>query len=390
MPKVLRLLNRFNLGGPVYNATYLSKDLSPEFDTLLAGGVHEHGEMSSLYIPEQEGLKPVIIDSMQRSIHPYNDRKAYREVRSLIRGFRPDIVHTHASKAGMIGRMAALQEKVPVIVHTFHGHVFQNYFSRVKTGVFKQLERSLAKRSSAVIAISELQHHELSEVHRVVPKHKLHTIRLGFELERFVHHREERRAAFRRQWQLADDTIAVGIIGRLAPVKNHRMFIDTLVQLRAMSPRRIVGFVIGDGELRTSIEEYAISRGLSIGKGEQPSDLVFTSWITDISIALPGLDLVCLTSLNEGTPVSLIEAQAAGIPVLSTDVGGVRDVIADGESGFIVPTNDSAALAKHIAALSADTEARKGLGEKGVAHANAHFGRKRLAEETAALYRSLL
>jgi glycosyltransferase involved in cell wall biosynthesis len=390
MRKVLRILNRFNLGGPVYNATYLSRDLAPEFETLLAGGVHEPGERSSVYIPEQEGLHPVIIDSMRRSVSAANDRKAYKEVRSLIRGFRPDIVHTHASKAGMIGRMAALQEKVPVIVHTFHGHVFENYFGRIKTGVFKQLERSLARRSSAVIAISELQHHELSEVHRVVPRSKLHTIRLGFELERFVLDREARRTHFRQQWQLDDDTVAIGIIGRLAPVKNHRMFIDTMVQLRATGQKRVVGIVIGDGALRTSIEEYAKQSGLSISSGETRADIIFTSWITDISTALPGLDLVCLTSLNEGTPVSLIEAQAAGIPVLSTDVGGVRDVIAEGESGFIVPSGDSQALAERISALSDDAEARKRLGEKGISHANAHFGRKRLAVETAALYRSLL
>ena len=137
MIKVLRIINRFNLGGPTYNATYLSAYLPGDFETLLCGGSHEEHEGDSLFIPQGEGLSPVIIKTLRRSVRFSDDRRAMKEIRMLIREFKPDIVHTHASKAGAIGRMAAHREKVPVIVHTFHGHVFHSYFGPLKTWLYK-------------------------------------------------------------------------------------------------------------------------------------------------------------------------------------------------------------------------------------------------------------
>ncbi len=161
MPKVLRIINRFNLGGITYNVTYLSKYMAPEYETMLIGGDKEPGEDSSTFIPEQLGLKPILIPEMKRAISWKDDKAAYNRIKQIIKEFKPDIVHTHASKAGAVGRLAAFNQKVPVVVHTFHGHVFHSYFGAAKTQVYKSVERYLAKKSSAIIAISEKQKQEL-------------------------------------------------------------------------------------------------------------------------------------------------------------------------------------------------------------------------------------
>ena len=192
MPKILRIINRFNLGGITYNVSYLSKYLSPEFETLLIGGDKEPGEDSSLFIPEQLGLTPLLIPEMKRAISWKDDRAAYVHIKKLIREFKPDIVHTHASKAGAIGRLAASHEKVPVIVHTFHGHVFHSYFGNLKTNFYKGIERYLAKKSSAIIAISDKQKKELTEVYKIAPPDKTHVIHLGFDLDKFRENQPEK------------------------------------------------------------------------------------------------------------------------------------------------------------------------------------------------------
>lgn len=388
MPKILRILNRFNLGGPVYNASYLSEGLAPEYETLLIGGKEEPGELSALYIPESQGIQPRIIPSLQRSISFKTDRQAYRDIREIIQSFQPDIVHTHASKAGAIGRMAASKENVPVIVHTFHGHVFHSYFHPAKTALFKRLERRLAKQSTAIIAISDLQKKELCEEHRIVSPDKTHVIPLGFELERFGKDKSTKRAAFRSKWGIDDDTIAIGIVGRLAPVKNHQLFLRAIQNLKSKTDKHIVGVVIGDGELKSSLVQQISDLGLNAPPSRP--DIVFTSWITDMTLALPGLDIVALTSLNEGTPVSLIEAQAAGVPVVTTNVGGVMDVISDKETGYVVPTFDEDDFAHHLKLLCEDQELRESFGTTGITWSNERFGKHRLVEDIRYLYRQFL
>jgi glycosyltransferase involved in cell wall biosynthesis len=157
MKKILRIINRFNLGGPTYNAAYLTKYLENDYETLLVGGKHDESEKSSMHILDNLGLKPIIIPEMQRSINPINDRIAYKKIQKIIAEFQPDIVHTHAAKAGALGRRAAYNAGVKQIYHTFHGHVFHSYFGTLKTNFYKNIERNLAKKSTKIIAISEIQ-----------------------------------------------------------------------------------------------------------------------------------------------------------------------------------------------------------------------------------------
>lgn len=390
MPKVLRIINRFNLGGITYNVAYLSKYLSSDFETLLIGGAEEEGEESSLHITDNLGLKPQIIPELQRAVSFKSDVAAYKRIKEIIKEFKPDIVHTHASKAGAVGRLAAIHCKVPVIVHTFHGHVFHSYFGKGKTFFFKSVERYLAQRSSAIITISELQKKELTEVFNICDPEKTHVIPLGFDLNRFTENLETKRKEFREKYNLHSDEIAIGIIGRLAPVKNHELFIDAIEFVKNNTDKKIRAFIIGDGETRQRLEQYIHSKNLKFSTvpGERKL-FCFTSWIKRVDHALAGLDIVALTSKNEGTPVSLIEAQAAGRLIVSTNVGGTSDVVGK-ESGFLTDPDNPLEYKEKLLATVNDFE---NLNQK--AAINRHlvlnkFSYTRLVNDVEKLYRELL
>ncbi|MFW6224384.1 MAG: glycosyltransferase, partial [Bacteroidota bacterium] len=310
MPRILRILNRFNLGGPTYNAAYLTKYIDSNYETLLVGGPNDPSEKNSEYIARQIGLEPHIIPQMKREISPVSDYHAFQHIKSLIREFRPDIVHTHASKAGALGRHAALNMRVPVVVHTFHGHVFDAYFSPIKTKFYISVERYMAQKSDAIIAISEAQKYDLTKKYGICEEDKVGVIPLGFDLNRFRENSFEKRLLFRKRYKISDDEIAIGIIGRLVPIKNHAMFLDALHMVQSRTQKKIRAFIVGDGESREIIKQKALDLGIPFvnGVGDyKPAPLTFTSWLTEMDYVNAGLDIVALTSLNEGTPVSLIE-----------------------------------------------------------------------------------
>jgi len=239
MPRVLRIINRFNLGGPTFNAAYLTKYLEPDFETLLIGGLKDAKEDSSEFIVKDLGINHLIIPEMRRAVDFQNDRKAFNSIKAIIREFKPDIVHTHASKAGALGRMAAKQLKVPVTVHTFHGHVFHSYFGMIKTNIYKTVERYLASSTTKIIAISNSQKRELIEDHRICKDDKIEVIPLGFDLVKFNENQPHKREAFRNYYGVADNEIAIGIIGRIAPIKNHHLFIESLVRVISKTDKKI-------------------------------------------------------------------------------------------------------------------------------------------------------
>lgn len=181
MPRVLRIINRLNLGGPTYNAAYLTKYMEPQYETLLVSGMKEESEESSEYIVENLGIKPVYMPDMYRELNPFKDYKSYYRLRKLIDDYKPDVVHTHAAKAGAVGRLAAIHSGVKVIVHTFHGHVFHSYFNPAKTRMFIEIERYLAKRTTAIITLSDIQKSELVDTFKIAPANKFEIIPLGFD-----------------------------------------------------------------------------------------------------------------------------------------------------------------------------------------------------------------
>ncbi len=393
MPKVLRIINRLNIGGPTYNAAYLSKYLAPEFETLLVAGIKDESEESSEYIIEEMGLKPLYIPEMKREINLSDDRKAYLRIRKIIKEFKPDIVHTHAAKAGTVGRLAAFHEKVPVVLHTFHGHVFHSYFNPLKTKIFLHIERYLANKSSAIIAISEIQKNELVNEYKLCQSDKITVVPLGFNLDRFYINRAENRESFRTEYQLTDDEIAIGIIGRLVPVKNHELFLNAFKNVLTSSSKKIKAFIIGDGEDRLKIENWCNQLNLSYTKSKSEynnQNIIFTSWIKNIEWAMAGLDIVALTSLNEGTPVSLIEAQAAAKPIVTTNVGGIMDIVIENKTALLSESNDVDAFAKNLNTLIKNSQLRNDFGLAGEKHVKQKFGYQRLVNDISELYQQLL
>ena len=393
MPKILRILNRLIVGGPVLNATYLTKYLSPEFDTLLVVGEKEVHEKSADYLAGQLGINYVTIPEMGRSISPMKDVQAYNKLKKLIRDFKPDIVHTHAAKPGALGRLAASACGVPAIVHTYHGHVFHSYFNKVKSGFYINLERYLASKSSAIVAISEAQKKELAHEFRIAPEHKFRIIPLGLDLDKFQRDMPEKRRSFRAEFGLDDEVVAIGIIGRLVPVKNHPLFLKAIQHVLQQSSRKIKAFIIGDGETRADLEAEASRLGIPFSVQDSdthPHPLVFTSWRSDVDTITAGLDIIALTSFNEGTPVSLIEAQAAGKPIVSTRVGGIGDIVLEGETALLAALDDEETFCRHLLQLVEDEALRVRLGSNSSPYVLQRFSYQRLMRDMSELYYELL
>lgn len=391
--KILRIINRFNLGGPTYNAAYLTKYLSDDFETLLVGGEKYEEEESSEFILDELGIKPIIIPEMQRSINRKNDTIAYRKIKEIIKEFKPDIVHTHASKAGTLGRLAAKKMDVPVIIHTFHGHVFHSYFGKTKTKFYKNIERYLAKKSTKIIAISDIQKNELAIDHKICKPEKIEVIPLGFDLSRFQENVEEKRKSFREKYKVLDDEIAIGIIGRLVPIKNHQFFIEVVSNVLKSTTKKVRFFIIGDGEEKQNLKDLCTQKKLDFVEWEEAKKtalITFTSWVKNIDWANAGLDIITLTSLNEGTPVSLIEAQASNKPIVATNCGGVKNVTKEGETALIYEVSEKQKFGDALLGLIEDKEKRNDMGAKGWGFVEDKFSYRRLVSDVERLYRILL
>ena len=383
--KVLRIINRFNIGGPTYNATFLTRFLSDEFETQLIGGLPEINEADSLHVLEEYGVTPILIEEMKRNPSLMNDIKAFFRIRKIIKSYRPHIVHTHASKAGAIGRLAAKSCGVPVIVHTFHGHVFHSYFGKIKTRLVKTIERFLARLSTGIIVISELQKEEIVSQFNIVKSKKVEVIPLGFDLAKFHQNLEIKRANVREKYRIQSDEIAIAIVGRLAPIKNHFLFLNVVEKALAKTSQKLKVFIVGDGDMKA-----AIAQRVSEINAQYGAVIEMTSWEKDIATFNAGMDIVCLSSNNEGTPVSLIEAQAANIPVISTNVGGVSDVVKEGETGFIVPKENEDAFLEKLLFLIENENIRKKMSQNGWNYVQDKFSYITLVKNTEKYYQRLL
>jgi len=383
-----------NLGGPTFNAALLTKYLSPEYETLLVAGMKEEAEASSEFILNHLGIEPLYISDMYRTVNPLRDLPAYRQMKKIIQQFKPDIVHTHAAKAGALGRLAAIDCRVPVVVHTFHGHVFHSYFGPLKTRLYLEIERWLAKGSSKIIAISQSQKNELSQTYKVCPEGHIEVIPLGFDLSRFQTGQIDKRIDFRQRYKIADDEIAIGIIGRLVPVKNHHLFLRALKEVWNTTTQKVRAFVVGDGEERQSLMQLAGELGIPFTtpetQGQQTAPLTFTSWIKEVDEVYAGIDIVALSSLNEGTPVSLIEAQAANKPIVTTNVGGVCDVVLPNKTALLAAAGNMEQFARQLLKLTENEALRHRLGKSGSNFVLRKYHYTRLVNDMDNLYGKLL
>jgi glycosyltransferase involved in cell wall biosynthesis len=383
--KVLRVIARLNVGGPALHVAYLTAGLAPRgYDTTLVAGTIARGEESMAFVADAHNVHVETLGDLHREISPVRDLRAIVQLAQLIRRERPTILHTHTAKAGAVGRIAALLARgarPPIVIHTFHGHVLRGYFGRVKTFGFRTLERWLARTSTALIAVSPEVRDDLVGL-GVAPASKFAVVRLGIDLPRRVENDDAQRREARRQMGLRDEAFVVGWVGRMTAVKRTKLVVRALQDLVA---RNVDAFVVlvGDGPDRDQLERYAHELGVI-------KRCLFLGYQKDVARFYDAIDALVLPSINEGTPVSVIESLAARRPAVATRVGGVPDIVRDGIDGFLVDADDGDALATRLAELAADPELRARMGEAGHARVIERYAVARLVDDVDKLYRSLL
>ncbi len=380
----LRVIARLNVGGPSLHVSYLSEGLAHRgYATTLAAGTISEGEASMAFVAEQRGIEVESIPDLQREVAPLQDMSVVRHLREIIRRDRPHVLHTHTAKAGTVGRTAARlagDARPPVVVHTFHGHMLKGEFSPTRTRVFRAIERTLAHHTDALVAVSPEVRDELVEM-GVAPASKFAVVRLGIELsERMAGAADG--ASLRASLGIPPDRFCIGWVARMSAAKQPG---DVLRTVRLLRDRGVDAalILVGDGPERARLEAQA--RMLDLVEGVH-----FVGFQNDVGPWFHAFDVLLLPSRSEGTPVSAIETLASGRPVVATDVGGTRDVVEDGVSGFIVPLGDVAAGAERLERLALDRELRDRMGAAGQARTLERYRVPRLVADIDQLYRSLL
>ncbi|MCC6452738.1 MAG: glycosyltransferase, partial [Acidobacteria bacterium] len=391
--RIVRIIARLNVGGPARHVVWLTSKLhEPEFESTLIAGTVPPGEEDMSYFAVENGVEPIYLAELSRELSPkdlISVVKIFRELRRL----RPDIVHTHTAKAGAVGRTAAFLYKYLTFgtlvgrprkvrkVHTFHGHVFHSYYGSFKTRIFILIEKLLAKTTDRIIVISEQQLDEIAGKFKIGRREQFVVIPLGIES---IEMNVESKTSLREEFSIPEDRLIAGFIGRLTEIKN----LDLLLETASLCQKDAVPVhfaIVGDGHLRESLERRAAELNLT--------DLSFAGNRKDIAPILSELDIFVLTSKNEGTPLSMIEAMAASVPVVSTAVGGVVDLagrIERHEDGFeiaeravLVSTFDPADLQKGLLYLLKNEKVRETLGLRTAQFVDERYSVTRLVSDVA-------
>jgi glycosyltransferase involved in cell wall biosynthesis len=418
--KVVRIIARLNVGGPAKHVAWLTAATRRAgVESELIAGVVPPGEDDMSYFAAEQGVEPIILNEMSREVSPKDALTVWKLYR-LFCELQPDIVHTHTAKAGTVGRVAGVlyrwltpraligRPRACRFVHTYHGHIFHSYYGRLKTLVFLTIERVLARTATdRIVVISRQQLREIHEQFGVGRAPQFKVIPLGLDVEAFAGWRARREAA-RKGLGASADELLVGIVGRLTEIKNHKLFLEAaamyLERHTTAATRRVRFVVVGDGHLREELQTQARSLGIA-------EQVTFTGLRDDPENFYAALDIVALTSLNEGTPLTLIEAMANARPVVATAVGGVVDLVGEAfddeaattttttaaapsyticERGARVRTNDAEAFCEALRRLITDEELRRTLGERGRAFVAEHYSKERLVADVLNLYGELL
>jgi glycosyltransferase involved in cell wall biosynthesis len=383
--KVLRVIARLNVGGPALHVAYLTAGLADRgYDTTLVAGTVARGEESMAFVAQQRGVRIETLDELHRDVAPLRDARAILRLARLIRRERPTILHTHTAKAGAVGRIAALLAggaRPPVIVHTFHGHVLRGYFGAALSLGFRTLERWLAKVTTALVAVSPEVRDDLVRL-GVAPASKFRVVRLGIAVDERVAADGAARDDIRKLLGLSQEAFVVGWVGRMTAVKRTG---DVLQAMRRLLDNQVDAYLllVGDGPERRQLENRAHELGIA-------RRCLFLGYQNDVADFYGAIDVLLLPSANEGTPVSVIEALAAGRPAVATRVGGVPDVIRDGVDGFLVGLGDTDSLGDRLAELARDPALRARMGTQGRARVLDRYSVARLVDDVDRLYKSLL
>jgi glycosyltransferase involved in cell wall biosynthesis len=403
--RVVSVIDRLVVGGPTKHIVWVIAGLDPrQFDATMITGTPADAEGDMSYYAHRAGIRPIVLKQMSREPN-LRDIIVIAKLLGLFWKIKPDIIDTQKSKAGAVGRVAAyfykwltpsailLRPRQCYVVHTYHGHVFHSYYGKAKTRLILAIERALARVcTDRIITISNQQRREISERFNVGLPEQFRVIPLGIDCEEA----EVCESRFREEYGIGADEFVIGIVGRLCDVKNHEMFLESaarLIRRKNAGRPRLRFAVIGDGHLRERLERRAKKLGLA-------DEVVFTGFRTDVASLYKELDLLVLTSLNEGTPLTLIEAMCAGRAVISTEVGGVTDIMGEwrqkhGElsvwdHGLTVPSRNVGALVSAIEYLIERPELRFEMGKRGRIFVRQCLSRDRLILEIESLYRELI
>lgn len=336
--KLLIITNRLVIGGPTKDILSTCAVLKNSFDiTILCGLPKATDKLYPIPAEITDNINIQYIPNLNSSFNLFETIKAYYQIKKVIKAIKPNIVHTHCAKPGLLGRIAAYNLKVEKLFHTFHGHFFHSYFNKIVSYGIVVIERWLAKKCTYIISLSKQQAFDLINTYKIAPKQKVKIIHLGISNQENASEKEAKRSSFRNKFQLDNKHIAVGIVGRTSPVKNHKLFLDIAIKMKENANLKF--FVIGDGDGTYALKQYLIKKEIAYadeGKTNPNASIIFTSWYLNIDEVHYGLDLELLTSLNEGTPLSVIEAMACGTPVIAANVGGVADLIKHNETGVLI------------------------------------------------------
>jgi glycosyltransferase involved in cell wall biosynthesis len=414
--KIVRIIARLNVGGPARHVVWLTAALRNDlYESLLVTGVVPPGEDDMSYFAEEFNVKPFVIPEMSREISPKDALTVWKLYRLFLRE-RPRLVHTHTAKAGTVGRVAGFiyrwltpatligRPRPCSFVHTYHGHIFHSYYGKLKTRLFLFVEQTLARLATdRIVVISPQQLKEIHETFGVGRLEQFRVIPLGLDTKPFADW-PQRRAPLRAELGAAERDVLVGIVGRLSEIKNHKLFLEAAARYKerrgfqTSGGGRVRFIVIGDGQLREYLEGETRSLGLE-------SDVVFLGTRTDPETFYPALDVVALSSLNEGTPLTLIEAMANARPFVATAVGGVVDLLghraADelsrGDEGFqvhehgiAVRPNDAESFSSALEYIIGSEDQRRLMGERGRFFVERNYAVSRLVADVENLYEELL
>jgi glycosyltransferase involved in cell wall biosynthesis len=378
----MRIIARMNVGGPAHHVSILARGLDRAgYETLLLTGALGDGEGSLEGLADRHGVDRRTVPGLGPALRPRDDLRALVHLIRLMRSWRPDIVHTHTAKAGTLGRIAARLAfaRRPVVVHTYHGHVLSGYFGPRRTAVFRGIERLLASCSDRLIGVSQATVDELVALH-VAPRERFTVVPIGLDLEKFLAVGAPDVAGRVALGAEAADVV-VTYVGRLAPIKRVDLLIDAIARARAGgAPLHLA--IVGDGELRGTLEARAAAAGLA-------GHVAFLGFRADLAAIAAGTDIAALASDNEGTPVALIEAGAAGRPSVATAVGGVGDIVT-ADTGRVVAAGDVDAMAAALTELAGAPQQRARMGAAAREHVRRAYDSAHLIADIDGLYRELL
>lgn len=398
--KIVRIIARLNVGGPARHVVWLTKELNnTDFQSVLIAGTIPEGEEDMGWFADENGVKPIFIEEMSRELSPKDIVslwKVYREIKKA----KPDIIHTHTAKAGTIGRIAGFfyrlfSRKKVKIIHTFHGHIFHSYYGNLKTKIFLFIEKTLARfATDKIITISQRQFEEIHEEFGIGKREQFEIIPLGIDLDKFAE-AAAKRNILREEIGAKTDEILVGFVGRLTEIKNVPLLLkvaETYQNKRDKSFPKLKFLIIGDGNLREELEAEAAKLKLT-------DTVKFLGNRNDADVFYAGLDIVALVSLNEGTPLSLIEAMANGKAIISTSVGGVIDLLDEiieekngykvCERGLRAESNDAEGFFQGLMYLAENKDLRAEMSANGIDFVRKNYAKERLFKDIRQLYEKL-